>query len=249
MPTATELSDPYANFMLSPRPGPGVCHLCFDLTDGYDYCIRCDSGGSALRLLAPISYSVGGEQLHRAIAGYKRLHGDVARRLRAELAAVLWRFLARHEPCIAGAAGAGEFELVTTVPSSDIARDRNHPLRTIVGELAVPTRARYERLLVRSRQPTTPRTFDPERFEPVRPLRGEHVLLIDDIWTTGTSAQSAAAALRAAGAGAVAAVVIGRHLNRPWRGNDQRLRALQFDWDACTACTASVTDLAARSRI
>jgi orotate phosphoribosyltransferase len=43
------------------------------------------------------------------------------------------------------------------------------------------------------------------------------VLLIDDTWTTGGNAQSAALALRAAGAAKVAAVVIGRHFDRRFR--------------------------------
>jgi orotate phosphoribosyltransferase len=64
------------------------------------------------------------------------------------------------------------------------------------------------------------------------------VLLIDDTWTTGANAQSAAAALKDAGAGPVAAVVIGRHLNRDWHENDRRLRALTtpFDWGHCVLC-------------
>ena len=64
------------------------------------------------------------------------------------------------------------------------------------------------------------------------------MLLIDDTWTTGANAQSAAAALKDAGAGTVAAVVIGRHLNRDWHENDLRLRALgeSFDWEHCALC-------------
>jgi orotate phosphoribosyltransferase len=64
------------------------------------------------------------------------------------------------------------------------------------------------------------------------------VLLVDDTWTTGANAQSAAAALKRAGAGAVAAVVIGRHVNRDWNDNDRRLRQIPtpFDWSRCMFC-------------
>ena len=67
------------------------------------------------------------------------------------------------------------------------------------------------------------------------------MLLIDDTWTTGANAQSAAAALKAAGAGPVAAVVIGRHLNRKWHQNDRRLRGITrpFDWGRCALCEAT----------
>lgn len=238
MPSVGELSAVYGNFMLSPRAGPGVCEVCFNLTDGYPRCYACAHGQQWLDVVAPISYSVAREQLHHALASYKRLTGEPARRLRAELAAVLWRHLAAHERCVARGAGAEAFQLVTTVPSGERRRDEHHPLRWIVGELIGPTRARHERLLERSDVAAEPRAFHPERFRVRRQLHGETVLLLDDTWTTGASAQSAAAALRTAGAGAIASVVIGRHLNREWHENDRRLRGLTrpFDWTRCALC-------------
>jgi hypothetical protein len=206
-----------------------------NLTDGYRRCYACAHGGDELDVIVPISYSVGGEQMHRVLAGYKRLNGAIGRRLQIELAAVLWRFLALHEKCVAAASGTAKFTSVTTVPSGDLARDEVHPLRWIVRELVAPVRGRYERLLRRSAVDVHERVFDVRRFEPVRDLRGESVLLLDDTWTTGASAQSAAGALRQAGAEHVAAVVLGRHVNRGWGTNDERLRALEvpFPWNRC----------------
>ena len=97
MPTVRELSALYENVMLGPRRGPDVCGTCFNFTDGYERCYACAHGQPVLDAVAPISYSVAREQLHHALASYKRLHGDVARRLGASLAAILWRFLAEHE--------------------------------------------------------------------------------------------------------------------------------------------------------
>lgn len=235
MPAVAELTDLYGNFMLTPRPGPGVCQVCFTFTDGHDRCFVCAQRNSSLDAVAPISYSVAGGQLHHALAGYKRLPGEVARRLQVELAAVLWRFLVAHEACLARAAATTTFDVVTTVPSSSRERDESHPLRRIVGELARPTRDRYERLLSRSRVSVQEREFDARKYDIARPLAGEAVLLIDDTWTTGSGAQSAAAALRGAGAGPVAVVVIGRHVKRGWKENERRLRALAqpFDWSSC----------------
>lgn len=238
MPTVLELTALYENFMLGPRRGAGVCSTCFNFTDGYELCYACAHGQAWLDAVAPISYSVAREQLHHALASYKRLSGDVSRRLGAELAAVLWRFLAEHERCVARSAGMASFDLVTTVPSGERERDEHHPLRWIVGELVGPTRRRHERLLRRSQLETGSRELDPRKYTVVRDLGGESVLLIDDTWTTGASAQSAAAALKAAGAGPTAAVVIGRHLNREWHRNDQRLRGIvrPFDWSRCAFC-------------
>ncbi|HWE13937.1 MAG TPA: hypothetical protein VG365_10520 [Solirubrobacteraceae bacterium] len=236
MPTVTELTELYGNFMLGPRPGPGVCDVCFTFTEGHDRCYVCAQQKSALDAVAPISYSLAGGQLHHALSGYKRLSGEVARRLQVEVAAVLWRFLAEHEACVAcGAAAALGFDLVTTVPSSSAERDESHPLRRIVGELVRPSRGRYERLLARSSISVPERTFDPRKYEVLRPLDGEAVLLIDDTWTTGSGAQSAGAALRQAGSGPVAAVVVGRYVKPAWRENERRLRTLAtpFDWSSC----------------
>lgn len=235
MPSVAELSAPYANFMLNPRREPEVCSVCFNFTRGYERCYACTHNAAVLTAVAPISYSVGLEQLHRALMGYKRLTGEVARRLRVELAAVLWRYLAAHEHCVARAAGVERFELVTTVPSGEIARDAAHPLRQMVGELIGPTRDRHRQLLRRSEVEVPKREFSAAKFAPLDGLDGQTVLLIDDTWTTGASAQSAAAALRDAGAGRVAAVVIGRHLNRDWHENDRRLRGITrpFDWTTC----------------
>jgi hypothetical protein len=236
--TVSELSAPYANFMFSPRQGAGVCTVCFNLTRGFERCYCCARGELALTAVVPISYSVGGEQLHHALMGYKRLNGEIARRLTVELAAVLWRFLSLHEQCVAAAAHVSAFELVTTVPSGSRERDEQHPLRRIVGDLVGPTRQRYRQLLRRSVVPTSPREVNADKFEPLERLRGERVLLIDDTWTTGASARSAALALHHIGAGPNAAVVIGRYLNRRWGESDRRLVALDpaFDWGRCAAC-------------
>jgi len=241
MPTVAELSAVYGNFMLSPRRGPDVCELCFNLTDGHSRCYACARGQQWLDAMAPISYSVAGEQLHHALAGYKRLGGETQRRIGRELAAVLWRHLVLHERCLAQAAAVMRFELVTGVPSCDPSRDPKHPLHHLLADLVAPVRGRYERLLRPQQRPPAPHIFDLRRFAPRRRLSGQAVLLIDDTWTTGANAQSAAAALKRAGAGPVAALVIGRYVTRSWRGNDRRLRALArpFDWSRCALCGAA----------
>jgi predicted amidophosphoribosyltransferase len=240
MPSVAELTAVYGNFMVGPRHGPGVCRRCFNLTSGFELCFACDQMPQELAAVAPISYSIAGEQLHHALYGYKRLTGPAARRFTVELAAILWRYLAAHEKCVARAVGIEHeaFDLVTTVPSGDRERDEDHPLRRIVGELVGSTRERYERRLRRTEAPAKPRAFDRGKYRASGRLDGASVLLIDDTWTTGASARSAAHALRSAGATTVAVVVIGRHINRDWGENDARLRAHQgpFDWDACAFC-------------
>lgn len=236
MPTVAELSGAYENFLLNPRPGTGICRRCFTFVDsGYATCYPCRQMTPMLEAYVPVSYSIAHGQLHRALAGYKRAGGRTARHLQLGLAAVLWRFLADHEACLAGAAGAPAFDLVTTVPSGDRQRDLVHPLPEIVGELVAPTRDRYERVLARSAKSIAERAFDREKCTVSRRLDDACVLLVDDTWTTGASAQSAAAALLDAGAAVVAAVTIGRHVNPEWGDTEERLRELStsFDWNTC----------------
>jgi predicted amidophosphoribosyltransferase len=236
MPTVAELTAPYGNFMVAPQPGPGVCATCFDLIDEIQTgCHRCRVDRGWLDAAAAISYSVAHEQLHHALRAYKRLPDRVARRFQLELAAVLWRYLDNHENCLAKAAGTDRFEVVTAVPSGSRDREEHHPLPRMLAALITPTRDRYEPLLTRATTIVSPRAFSPTKFSAVRDVRGQAVLLVDDTWTTGASARSAAASLKGAGAGTVAALVIGRHVRRDWADNDRHLSRLTrpFDWRRC----------------
>jgi len=236
MATVQELSDPYGLFMRNPLAGGAadVCGVCHTFTEGYATCFPCGFGEQFADAMVPISYSEHFGQLHTNLAAYKRASEWAARPVRMQLAAVLWRFLALHEPCIARAAGARHFSLVTTVPSGSIERDAQHPLREIVSAIVEPTRDRFERLLMRSGTAVADRVVDPLKYSPTRDLDGESVLVIDDTWTTGANAQSAAGALKTTGAGRVAVLAIGRHVNPEWKGNAARLRSLPaFSWETC----------------
>jgi hypothetical protein len=94
------------------------------------------------------------------------------------------------------------------VPSSR-GRPGPHPLQELLrGCLALP----WAVLLTQPGADPWMRALDPGRFRAARPLPGAAVLLLDDTWTSGGSAQSAAVALKRAGARSVATVVLGRHL-------------------------------------
>lgn len=140
-----------------------------------------------------------------------------------------------HENCLAEEVGVDTFGVVTTVPSSSVDRDPEHPLRRVVGEVVRPTAERYERLLGRTDADVPDRAVHPDKHEADQDLSGRSVLLIDDTWTTGANAQSAAAALKAAGADSVGLVVIGRHVHDDFGSNGERLRALPrpFSWESC----------------
>jgi hypothetical protein len=122
------------------------------------------------------------------------------------------------------------------VPSKTRELDDRRPfLRTLVGSTCGHTSDRFERLLHPTGRGSSEREYDPDRYAASRELDGEHVLLIDDMWTTGASAQNAAYALKAAGASTVGFVAIGRFIRRAWMDHGERLDAVPrpFRWDTC----------------
>jgi hypothetical protein len=69
-------------------------------------------------------------------------------------------------------------------------------------------------------------------LQPAARLEGRHVLILDDVWTTGSNAQSAALAVRRAGAAAVSVMVVGRWLSPDRRGTaDFIATRLRRDYD------------------
>ena len=227
--------------MINPAPvgTPNVCPNCHGFArPGFSQCYGCANNPRELEVIVPISYSIHLEQMHTELRHYKNPEylAKARSRFRVGLTSVLWRFLAAHEDCVAAAAGVSSFDCVVTVPSNRRERDdRPGGLRKIVGEMCGHTRDRYIRALRPTDHGTDRREFDPLRFKAIEPVAGARVLLIDDTWTTGSRAQSAAHVLRQANADKVACVVFGRHVRRDFENTDEILRALpRFNWSNCS---------------
>jgi hypothetical protein len=131
------------------------------------------------------------------------------------------------------------------VPSGQ-GRPGPHPLRGLLS----PYLALAEvTLTVRTDEPLG-RSLNPWRFAAGRGAAGAGVLLLDDTWVSGASAQSAAAALRMAGARHVAVVVLGRHLNPADPGSRPMISALAaspYDAGVCAVHGAVHGEAARRS--
>jgi predicted amidophosphoribosyltransferase len=254
MATVVELSEPYRNHLIPVLPsGWGVCSVCrVAANPGFRLCYPCNAARNEFRqgladVLVPIALAVKHEQLAHELWHYKYdVDPSVRARLGTRLAAVLWRFLGEHEKHIAEAVRVPEFSIVTTVPGTR-KREGEHPLERIVGTLVGQTRGRYEPLLTaRQDRRASSHTLAADRYQASRTLPdGPAVLLIDDTWTTGGNAQSAALSLRSAGAAKVAVVVIGRHFDRGFRNCEtyyQQAKAIKFSWDSCCLELAVTND-------
>jgi hypothetical protein len=202
-PPATAMSGPRlcASCRGPSRPGGSRCYQCALHAE----CLS----GLLPDVVVPVAYAAKGGEHARNLWLYKS-GGPGAAAAAGALRALLVVFLHDHGGCAWRSAGMAGPTHVAVVPSGR-GRPGRHPLWSLVGDyLAMPSAA----LSLRSRDDQQTRDFDPERFSAQR-LPGARVVLLDDTWTSGASAVSATAALRLAGARAVAVIVLGRHLTAP----------------------------------
>jgi hypothetical protein len=113
------------------------------------------------------------------------------------------------------------------------AKPGEHRLRSI---LATVSPRGQEVSLAAARTVSDPRSVNPTLYRALTPVpEGSHVLLIDDTWVSGGHAQSAALALRAAGAARISVFTVGRWLDKG-SGASQFIREeLAHDYDP-TVC-------------
>lgn len=194
--------------------GDGRCACCQGPSRAsHARCFHCaqhaeSAPGMLADAVAPVAYAPKGSRLARDLWLYKSGRPG-SQDAAAALLGLLLVFLQDRGHRVWQRAGMPVPTHACVVPSG---RDRPgpHPLRALVsGCIALPW------VQLQPCEPGSPgdRALDPDRFFAPQPLPGAHVLLLDDTWTSGGSAQSAAVALKRAGARSVAVVVLGRHLS------------------------------------
>jgi hypothetical protein len=194
---------------------------------GFALCYQCDlarsqADGLLADAVAPIGYAVKGEPLAADLRRYKSGRdgaADAAQRLRLMLAA----FLREDGASLWRAAGMTAGPSTVAVVPSGQGRPGVHPLLGITESCVdLP----MTRLLVRPAGAARGRGVSLGWLRVTGPVTGADALLIDDTWVSGGSAQSAAAALKLAGARHVALVVLGRHVDPADPGSAELLGAL-----------------------
>ncbi len=206
-----------------PPAAAGLCASCRGpARPGRDRCYQCDLYRECLPgllpdVVAPVAYAAKGGPHATDLWRYKS-DGPDAGPARDALRTLLLVFLRDHGPCVWQRAGMTTPTHAAVVPSRR-GRPGTHPLQALAAPyLTLP----WVRLRLARRDDPARRDPDPSRFAAER-IAGASVLLLDDTWTSGASATSAAAALRLAGARSVAVVVLGRHLDAPAAGREDGL--------------------------
>lgn len=200
----------------------GICSSCRGLDyDGLGRCGNCRKTsvqlGAPLVPALPISTYRKPSQMRDWLTQYKpnaECPPDPA--ASHALVEVLGRFIAAAPRSLWDAV-----DVITTVPSTS--RIGDHPLLPIV-EQAQQVRP-VQQCLVRAEGPLGHGCASRAAFVaiPGAPVAGRHVLLIDDVYTTGARAQSAARALLDAGASKVTLLVLARRLNPEYHPMAQEL--------------------------
>lgn len=186
-------------------------------------------------VVVPISLYRTRTQLHYMLLNYK--DGKFPQRSEqssVRIAAILAYFLSLHGDCIDEATGRS-WDVITTVPSS---QDRigEHPLvRSLSRVRALGDQ--YQQLLIKGGAPVDHLNASDDGYRCTRALRGEQILLVDDTFTSGARAQSAASALSLAGGDVVAILPVGRVISPDFNDANKefwdRQRAIPFDFDVC----------------
>lgn len=246
-----QFTDPHLQtYTRVPHTGPGVCDVCHSAPNpGFSTCYSCsDVAGRLSRpagFVVPISLYEIPSQLHHVLRNYKRegWPAEIVHAWRIQIAAMIGRFLQEHGPCIAEEAG-GEWDTVTVVPSTG-GRTGEHPFERVFRALP---RLPLERLLVPG--PAADRlarrvAYD-RGFAVVDgvDVEGRRILVMDDTYTSGARAQSAASALQLAGATVVAIVPVGRVVNPAFSEASAALwaKAKEEQFDFATCCLEAETE-------
>jgi hypothetical protein len=227
-----------------PMPaGPGCCPVCRGpARAGYPRCFSCSlhrrsAPGLLADVVVPMSYSIAGTAYARWLKMYKSASAD-RDEARAAMRTLLLVFLHDHGGCLWASVGLTAPSHVAVVPSG-AGRTGVHPLRELIEPyLTLP----WAGLTACPGDPVQPRELRTGRYRSVASLRGASVLLLDDTWASGSSAQSAAAALKLAGATSVVTLVCGRHVNPRRLHFDTFLRSLSksnFRLDRCAVHAAN----------
>jgi len=209
-----------------------TCSVCTTPVSGYVRCLPCSKhlaahGPDLADAVAPLTYAVGdgNHQAAYMMRGYKATRPVNEHVIVVSM--LTWLGIGLHSGCAGTLLGLPVTHW-TTVPSLP-PKPGEHPFRRIVAASPPTT---FEVLLSAAAEADDPREATHSHFTVPRALPPRaHVLILDDTWAKGGHAQSAALAVRNAGAEKVSIMVAARWIKRGYADNERFLASLSMDYD------------------
>lgn len=202
------------NVVRAPMVTCAVCAAPVNPT--FDLCRRCardrrEFGDALADLVVPVCYGIRGTQSGHLMYSYKDITAP-ARHNQTLLSVLLLAALDLHAGCIEHHLGH-MLDAWSIVPSVRSDRSGEHPLHVVAKRAGVTLPE--VGLVAREQTGPTERATTWDRFSATtaRTPADRHILLIEDTWTSGGNAQSAALTLRRAGAASVTILALARWLN------------------------------------
>lgn len=213
------------HLLYNPVREQGVtCIVCCEpINPGVELCRQCSSAVHDWPTLladrvVPLTYASDTEtpQIRRDLAQYKNSPTASGRAAAAPpLTYLIWYFTHRHRFCLDRESSLQVSALIAVPSGHTVGRPDGNPLLQLARYLP-PS---WERVAAERISDAAARIIDPETVELSSDvdLSGRHVVVFDDTWTTGASAQGVSVAAKRAGAAQVSIIVIGRWANDGWR--------------------------------
>ncbi|WP_062980608.1 hypothetical protein [Nocardia anaemiae] len=228
-------------------PGtPDICSVCRGPAD-QDLCGRCQAAQEAHGdLLADrtilLTYALGNREgarhqsAHHMLT-YKGYRGTPpVPRCAEDLQLMISVMMDMHRSCLQSWLGT-QWDSLTFVPSKE-RPNGTHPVAALANA-ALPTFAPAPKLqkflLTPGRGSDSKHEMTSDRYEIDQRWRkrveGRNVLIVDDTWTTGASAQGAAVAAKRAGAATVTLLCVARWLRWDWGDHKKLISTLHDGFD------------------
>ena len=240
MPSIEDIAYPKADILVPvPAAGDGVCRVCHGAPGaGFAVCFSCHKAMKQVSRPCPnilaLSLYRTNSQLWSILRYYKDSpSAEVRARMSLQVSAFLGILLDRHAKCIR--IECGRWDGIATVPSTS-GRSGPHPVTEAVRRIG-SMKDQVDELLAVGPVMIGHTAGHDEGFVVTKPVAGRNILVVDDTYTSGARAQSAASALQLAGAKVPAIVVVGRVINPEFSTENailwDRQRKIAFDFTRC----------------
>ena len=239
-----------------PPKGKGICRICHGPSRSMvpsKSCTSCDdrlhSVSWKLQSVAPITMywkywkdrQEGYGPIYPHLRDYKKPGASTD--LQVGVAALIVRFLQAHKACLEEQ--FGHWTSIVVPPSSSGTRlGKVHPLESLLKKTSLKEQV-ADPCLARTSAEVGEREASDDRYKTTRSVKGDQILIIDDVWITGSSVLSAASRLSLDGATVVGSVVVGRQIDPTW-SNDisywEMVTAKPFRFENCCLAEPPHTD-------